>query len=394
MADWSGATADVTARYTGWMMTRTVVHFSDSDTFGGTEQELLITLAGLDRARWDPILFHVSAPGIQPLVEGAKQLDIAVRSLPAMPLGLEGARRVPRAMQELRRVHASVFHAHLSWPLSCKYGLLAAILARVPAIVATEQLFVDYPWDRAILLQHRLMMLKIDRYVAVSEHVAQRLRATFHVPRQKLEVIYNAIPTERFDRPSDPGFRRTLSVMDDRPVVLTIARLDEQKGLKYLLQAAQSVPEAVFILVGDGPERSTLEAQARSLGVDGRVVFLGHRRDIPELLANCDLFVLPSLFEGLPVSVLEAMASGKPVIASNIGGTDEAVVHGVSGLLVPPGDAAALAAAIQKLLFDVPLREALGAAGKARAVKLFSAESMVQQVSSLYDTLVSVHASS
>jgi glycosyltransferase involved in cell wall biosynthesis len=375
-------------------MTQTIVHFSDSDTFGGTEQELLITLAGLDRGRWNPILFHVAAPGIQPLIEGAKRLDIAVRSLPPMPLGMEGARHVPRAMYELRRVHASVFHAHLSWPLSCKYGLLAAILARVPAIVATEQLFVDYPWDRAILVQHRLMMLKIDRYVAVSEHVAQRLRNTFHVPPHKLEVIYNAIPTARFDRPACPEFRRTLSAMEERPIVLTIARLDEQKGLKYLLQTAQSVPDAVFVLVGDGPERSALESQAQSLGVDGHVVFLGHRQDIPDLLANCDLFVLPSLFEGLPVSVLEAMAAGKPVIASDIGGTDEAVVHGVSGLLVPPGDAEALAAAIQKLLLDAPLRQEFGKAGKARAVSVFSAESMVQRVSSLYEALAPVHASS
>ena len=122
-----------------------------------------------------------------------------------------------------------------------------------------------------------------------------------------------------------------MPVTRDRPIVLTVARLDPQKGHRYLLAAATEVPEAVFALVGEGGERAALENQARTLGVAERVRFLGHRDDVPELLAACDLFVLPSLYEGLPLSVLEAMAAAKPVVATAIDGTTEAVVHEVTG---------------------------------------------------------------
>jgi glycosyltransferase involved in cell wall biosynthesis len=174
-------------------------------------------------------------------------------------------------------------------------------------------------------------------------------------------------------------------------VVLTVARLDEQKGHCYLLEAAAQVPEAQFVLAGDGPLRASLEAQARSLGVEDRVKFLGYRSDIADLLADCDVFVLPSLYEGLPLSILEAMSAGKPVIATHIGGTDEAVIAGETGLLVPPADSAALAAAIRSLLTDRPLAQRLATAGRARVAQEFSAAKMVQQVIAVYDELLAKH---
>jgi glycosyltransferase involved in cell wall biosynthesis len=125
--------------------------------------------------------------------------------------------------------------------------------------------------------------------------------------------------------------------------------------------------------------------------VSDRVVFLGYRQDIPDLLASCDLFVLPSLFEGLPLSILEAMAAGKPVIASAIGGTDEAVLHGETGLLVPPADPTALAAAIHTVLSNPLLARRLAAAGKARVYRTFSAEAMVQRVTQTYEEILSSH---
>jgi glycosyltransferase involved in cell wall biosynthesis len=174
----------------------------------------------------------------------------------------------------------------------------------------------------------------------------------------------------------------------ERPIVLTLARLDRQKGLYYLLEAAALVPEAVFVLAGEGPEWPALEAQARALGLTKRVILLGYRDDVSDLLASCDVFVLPSLFEGLPLSVLEAMAAGKPVVATAIGGTDEAVVDGVTGLLVPPADPAALAKGIRMVLSDPVLSARLGAAGRARAHEQFSAEAMVRRVSDVYDELL------
>ena len=171
----------------------------------------------------------------------------------------------------------------------------------------------------------------------------------------------------------------------DRPLVLTLARLEGQKGIGYLLEAATQVPEALLLIAGEGGDRAKLERRAVELGVSNRIVFLGRRDDVPELLAACDLFVLPSLFEGLPLSVLEAMGAGKPVVATRIGGTNEAVEDGVTGILVPPADGAAIARAIQSILAQPAAARRMAEAGRARARLEFSGERMVRQTTELYE---------
>jgi glycosyltransferase involved in cell wall biosynthesis len=291
--------------------------------------------------------------------------------------------------RDLRARRPEVFHAHLTWPLACKFGLVGAIMARVPAIVATVQLFVEFPLDPSIYMQQRLVYAGVGRYIAVSHHVAQCLRQKLHWPAHKIQVIHNSVAAFGW------GFSKakcaTLIEQADTPVVLTVARLDEQKGQRYLLEAAAQVPQARFVLAGDGPLRTSLEAQARSLGLEQRVKFLGYRSDIPDLLAGCDVFVLPSLYEGLPLSILEAMSAGKPVIATQIGGTDEAVIPNETGLLIPPADPAALAAAIRKLLDDRPFARRLALAGQARVECEFSAATMVQRVTNVYTELLARH---
>jgi glycosyltransferase involved in cell wall biosynthesis len=141
-------------------------------------------------------------------------------------------------------------------------------------------------------------------------------------------------------------------------------------------------------VAGEGPERAALEAEARALGVGDRVSFLGFRPDTPSLLASADLFVLPSLIEGLPLSVLEAMAAGCPVVATAAGGTGEIVQDRVTGLLVPPADAEALAAAMQELLRDRPLAARLAGAGRDRVRREFSAAATARSVMSVYDELL------
>jgi glycosyltransferase involved in cell wall biosynthesis len=201
-------------------------------------------------------------------------------------------------------------------------------------------------------------------------------------------VIPNGIPVAAFNRPANPALRNTLTGSVERPIILTLARLDKQKGHPYLLKAAAQVPEALFLLVGDGPERASLENLAQQLGIAGRVLFLGYRQDIPDLLSICDMMVLPSLYEGLPLSILEAMAAGKPVIATNIGGTNEAVIDGETGLLVPPADPPALAAAIRKLIGNPLLAGKLAAAGKAEVHREFSVETMIRKVTQAYDEIL------
>jgi glycosyltransferase involved in cell wall biosynthesis len=372
-------------------MIRTIVHFVESTEFGGNEQALLQLLAFLDRNRWRPVLFHYPEPGLEPLLERAQNLGVTLRTIPRLQ-GIQAAAGIPQLVRELQRERPAVFHAHLNWPMACKFGLIAAALARIPAVVATAQLFVEYqfPLKPVVYLLQQLIAMGVDRYIAVSKHVAQRLHQTYGFSAPKVCVVHNSALLNSFDSPRVNNELRTRFVgTDDRPIVLTVARLDKQKGLSYLLEAATLVPDAVFVLAGEGPERSALEAQMRTLGLQDRVHFLGYRQDIPELLTMCDLFVLPSLFEGFPLSILEAMAAEKPVVATAIGGTDEAVIHGETGLLVPPADPAALAQAIQAILSAPVFGKQLGAAGRARVCREFSAEVMVQRVTQIYEEILS-----
>jgi glycosyltransferase involved in cell wall biosynthesis len=364
-----------------------VVHFSDSEAFGGTERALLQLIGGLDRTRWRPVLLHADVPGAAQLHDEAAALGADVHPVPHADGPSRGVAGMPTLVRALRREGASVFHAHQTWSLSCRYGIAAATLARVPARVATAQLFVEMPRLTGIELQHALLSRCLHRHIAVSAHVAARLRDRFGVPAPKIAVVHNAVATSA-EVPRDPRVRAELAGATTRPVVLTVARLDAQKGVTHLLDAAAVVPDAVFAIAGDGPDRAMLEARASALGLTERVRFLGHRRDVPALLASADLFVLPSLYEGLPLAALEAMAAGVPVIATAIGGTSEIVRDGETGTLVPPGDGAALGVAIARVLADRDAAARLARAARALVQREFSVESMVRGVSRVYEELL------
>ncbi len=370
------------------MSATSVYYFTDSREVGGAEEALLTLIENLDRRNWRPTLLYNPSPAVAQLPERARGLGVQVRPVPSMPLGLKGARRVTRFARELRRARPGVFHAHLSWPLAAKYALFGAVAAQVPAIVATVHLFPEFRVDRSNYLQERLLAHRIGRYIAVSNDIASRLTGTLRWPANKVVVIRNGIPLDRFPSPVDADLRARLTGPKDRPVVLTVARLDEQKGHEVLIEAAARLPEACFVLAGEGPRRPQLEKQTNELGLGDRVVFLGWRSDVPQLLAACDAFVLPSLYEGTSLALLEAMAAGKAIVGSAVGGTDEVVVDGESGLLVPPGDAAALAAALQQVLAEAQLRERLGDAARSRAESHFSASVAAQRVTGVYEDLL------
>jgi glycosyltransferase involved in cell wall biosynthesis len=370
---------------------KTVVHFTDSHVFGGTDRVVLQTLGGLDRERWNPVLFHHTEPALEPLVERARSLRVATRSVSRMVTVRDFA-RVAAFARALRAEGASVFHAHVNWPLSCKYGLLAARFARVPAIVATAHLSMDISQRWLLRVQPRLIAELVDRYFAVSRSVADQLCGEFGIPAARVQVVPNGIALDSFVRPADASLRKTLSGESERPVVLTVASLEPRKGQRTLLEAATRVPEAVFVLVGLGPDRAALEAQARTLGIADRVRFLGYREDVPDLLASCDVFALPSLEEGLPLAILEAMGAAKPVVASDIGGNDEAVARGDTGLLVPPDDPEALATGLRAVLGDPALARRLGEGGRERARELYSVERMVRSMADAYRELLGSRA--
>ncbi|MFN8525923.1 MAG: glycosyltransferase [Chloroflexota bacterium] len=367
-------------------MPERVMYFTDSEGYGGAERALLILLEGLDRERWSPSLVCHDSPGLARVVDAARSLDVRVLLVPPMPLGLRGAARLPSLWRVLGRERPSVFHAHLTWPLGCKQALLGAIAARIPAVFATLQLFVDAPYTRWTGVQQRWIARGLTRYIVVSAEVARRVHAAFGIDPGRLAVVHNAVPIlERSDN-ATAAARTPFPENGNRPVVFTAARLDPQKGLDYLIGAAALVPEAMFLVAGDGPERGRLDALVQDRGLSGRVKLLGHRDDVPDLLARCDVFVLPSLYEGLPLSVLEAMAAARPVVATAVGGTDEAVADGETGLLVPARDSEALASGIRRILGAPALARRLAAAGRERVEREFSATAMVAQVTGLYES--------
>jgi glycosyltransferase involved in cell wall biosynthesis len=362
---------------------RSIFFYTDSRELGGAENALLMLLESLDAARWRPTLLVSAAASADPHAGLGEGIGVRVLRVAPMPLGLTGARRLPALAKLLRRESPDLFHAHLSSPLAAKWGLSAAVLARVPT-VATVQLVPTFQPDRSARLQLRALAAAVDRYIAVSEDIATELSTRFGWPRRKIEVIRNAVAVERFEEPRSDALRAQLSGGRELPIVLTSARLDDQKGHPVLFRAAAEVPGAVFALAGDGPLRAELEAEAAALGVGDRIAFLGRRTDIPELLAACDVFALPSLFEGTSLAVLEAMAAGRAVVSSAIGGTDELVEDGRTGLLVAPGDAGALAGALKRLLADPALRATMGARARERAHSEFTRQEMAKRVERVY----------
>jgi glycosyltransferase involved in cell wall biosynthesis len=373
-------------------MIRTVVHFTDSTALGGAEAMLLRILRHLDRERWRPVLLHYPNDAAQALAEEAGRLDVETRVVPGR-VGAAGLTELPALVRAIGAERPAILHAHLVWALRCTRGLLAARIARVPAVVATQQLFVA-PESRPPRRKHRVVSRLVDRYMAVSAAMAAEMRPLI-AGKGRLSVVRNAIEPDRFlaDGAARAAVRASLTGAVDRPILLTLARLDFQKGLDHLIETAALLPEPIFAVAGDGPERERLEALARDRGVAERVRFLGRREDVAELLGACDVYVLPSLFEGLPVSVLEAMAAGRPVAATRIGGTDEAVVDGVTGRLVPPGDPPALAAALAAMLRDPEGLCSMGAAGRARVVERFSATTMGANVGRVYDEVLGLNRS-
>ena len=370
-------------------MIRSVAHFIDTEAFGGAERALLDLVRGLDRRLWRQVLFHHDTPGLRPLLDGVSAAGIECLAVEPMrgPAGLVAVGRFARTLRTRR---PDVFHAHLNWPLACSGGILAAALTHVPAVVATVQLFSEMPRALTIPIQRWLVTRLVGRYIAVSRAMCRDIEQRLHVPSSRIRAVPNGVALDAFEtiQPVGACVRTAMAGRTDLSIVLTFARLDQQKGLRHLLRAAVDVPEAAFVIAGEGPDRTALEAEARLLGVSDRVSFIGFRSDTPALLANADLFVLPSLIEGLPLSVLEAMAAGRPVVATAVPGTDEIVRHGVTGLLVPPADPRALAAAIRQMLSDRALAGRLAHAGRDRVRHEFSSNSTARSVMAVYDELL------
>jgi len=296
-----------------------------------------------------------------------------------------------RLVRLLRRLGPVIVHSR-NW--TAFDAIPAARLAGVPLIVHGEhgRDIVD-PEGR----NHRRNRLRrlfaplVDRMVTVSDDLRRWLVDRVRIPTRKVMTIHNGVDVRRF-RPGEPtAARAALGLPIDSLVVGTVGRLDPVKGQADLLRAFSRVRghnrRAILVVVGDGPCRDELIALSASLGLAGHVHLLGERHDIPRILQALDTFVLPSIAEGISNTLLEAMASGLPVVATRVGGNPELVDDGVSGILVPPRDQEALAEAVGAYLRDPGLRALHGASARQRTVACFSLERMTSSYLALYRQL-------
>ena len=361
-----------------------ILHFTNSTLWGGVEEHICSLLRSLS-CRFCPQL--VCDPSLYERFRAAISEDVRIT-----PLALSSPRHVSAAVRFARLLRCGQFdivHSHMFW--SSLFASPIAWACRVPTVI--ETLHGTEAWRtgwKASCTIDRATTRFVSKYVAVCASDAQFLEEKKQVPRHKIAVIPNGVDVRRFLVSSSDrhASRSQLGLGQADLVVIVVARLHRGKGHAVLLDAIGPLlpvhPALKVIFLGEGEEGRELEARANALGLRDCVRLLGYQNNVQEWLAAADINVLPTFYEGLPLTVLEAMASGLPTVASNVGGIPDAIEHGVSGLLVPPGDPTQLRDAISCLLQDPCLRTRLGKVAQRRALESFDFEQQVRRTEKLY----------
>jgi glycosyltransferase involved in cell wall biosynthesis len=362
-----------------------VVEVMATGTNGGAQEHVFSLVSRMDRDRYDVRVVSLSHGSSVRRLEKAG-IDVTVIDEP------DDRVAVRALVDQLAHFEPEVIHNHMF--RAEVVGTRAALVlgeqgCKRPAIVSTiHSSRIRCVEDRQTLRQ---LTPLTDRLIVVSKAIERKIReeGRYGAP---VSLIYNGVDLQRYNHQQPCcTFRDEFGIPEGVPVVGVVARLEAEKGHRTLVDAwpvvLESHPDARLLIVGEGSERNSLEAQAASLGVSERVVFTGRREDVPAVTAALDIAVLPSYREAQGLSVLEAMALSRPVVASNVGGIPEMVEDGVSGLLVPPGDCDSLAGAIVRLLSDHPFADTLAKRGHDLVHERFCIELMTSQIETLYDEL-------
>jgi sugar transferase (PEP-CTERM/EpsH1 system associated) len=364
-----------------------IVHVIHRLDVGGMENGLINIINGMALAPFRHAI--VALAGVGEFRRRLERVDVEVLSIdkrPGKDLGAYG-----RLWRVLRRMRASIMHTRNLGTIDCQWVAAAAGVA--------HRIHGEHGWDVGDLrgTSSRSLWLRractpvIQRYVAMSRDIERWLADEVRVPKSRITQIYNGVDSERFQptgaRPSDLPWSAS-----DVFTIGTVGRFEPTKNQGVLLAAfprlLELVPEVAprlrLMIVGGGPQERELREMARDLGVADRVWMPGVRSDVAPLLRAMDVFVLPSLNEGISNTILEAMASGRPVVASHVGGNPELVQAGSTGELFDPRRPYELAAQLVPYVHDAELRRRQGVAGRARAVELFSLAAMIGRYEHLY----------
>jgi glycosyltransferase involved in cell wall biosynthesis len=357
-----------------------LAELAGSASYGGGERYLEVLFDRLDRKRFTPFLI---CPESGPFVE-----KMTVRGIPTAVVDLAplfNPFALMRLTRVLKRNHVTILQTHGA--RANVYGCLAAWLAGVPCVVSTVHNSIrDYDvsfvkrWIYRRLL--RLTLPWADRVICVSEALALDVLNDCPAAASLIRTVWNGVDRVWFSALGNRDKIRREWCVGEGPVLLTVARLANEKGHRFLIQALPGLltewPSLVCLFVGEGDSREALVDLARQNGVDQSCRFVGARNDVVDWYAAADMVVLPSLSEGFPFVLLEALAMSRPVVATNVNGVPEIIRDGSTGVLVPPRNPKALEAALRTLLRDPCLAARLGRTGQQAVSIHFTAEKMVQ----------------
>ncbi len=386
-----------------------VIHIITRLDKGGSAENTLLTAGGLDKQIYDVLLVkglsnesgmaEDEASAVEKSIKEAEICGVRILTIPGLVRRLSPMNDIKTffaLIKIMRHEYPHIVHTHTS-----KAGILgrwAAFFAGVPIIIHTPHGHVFWGYFGGLKTAFYIILEKItafitDKIIALTEqekndHLHFRIASG-----DKFSVVHSGIKLDRFSNLSvDPAaMRRKLGIFEGDLVVGTVGRLTAVKGHKYLIEAAGNIldarPNTTFVFLGDGELSEDLKKMASRFGLEKKVKFLGWRPDVAEMMSAFDLFVLPSINEGMGRVLVEAMALGKPIVASDIGGIPDLVVHGINGFLVPPGDVGSLSATIINLIERPDKMREMGDNGKKRAPD-FSADAMVKKIDKLYEEML------
>jgi len=371
------------------------MYFSDAPYFGGAEKYLELLISALDRSRYEPFLVTRKGAELGAFASRLRGSGTATEETTLSgPYDLRGYADFYRLV---RRTNPDLLHLNLAGTYNAQAGLVAPVarLAGCGCVVTTEHLaMVEKLWKRHAA--KKLSSFFVSRVVSITRSNVSYLTERHGLDSRKITVIYNGVDLAALDSAGAPGLRSELGVGGSAFVYATVGSLVERKGHRFLLEALSRLRRSgeancVLVILGQGDEETALRALAAEPALRDSVFFLGQREDAAALMRDADCLVVPSLMEGMPFVIMEAMAASKPVIASRIYGIPEIVLEGKTGLLVQPGDVESLLGAMSALYRNRDLAVRMGREGRRRVQEQFSLERMARETQDLYDSVLGGH---
>ncbi len=373
-----------------------VLLFSDADVFAGTERHMFDLAKGLNA---EGIETRIGSPTPSILKDRADSAGIGHVCI--QKRGLIDRAAIKQLVQLLKNKEIDIIHAHNGRTMLS--AAIAVTLARTGKAAATQHfLDPDHAAKTGVKSMiyhsaHAWVSSRLSGYIAISDAVRDTMLSRKEAPPEKITVIHNGMyPVDILNQTPPAEVRASLNIPSDHLLIVSAARLEQEKNIVTLISAVEQVrrkhPNVTCLIAGSGTLEGELKSQITNMNQEANIRLLGFREDAISLIGACDLFVLPSVAEPFGLVLLEAMALGKPVIATDAGGPKEIVVSGSTGNLVPPSDPAAMATAIEHFIEHRSDLERMGKRGKERFNELFSAKTMSQRIAAFYEKILKQHA--